>query len=592
MKFKDFAAAVSAILVFSSCAGSLPEKVDFPHYFYRSSTTQEIVSIERSDSVTVFSMKSFFRPADWIAMSGGTHLCAGGKDYALTGAEGIVPDEHLFMDAEGNAEYKLFFEALPDDVSSVDFMEGDFEGAFVFLDIDLTGKDAGLRKKVKPRNRVEPLSLSMTSGQTTVIVAAAELRKRIDFTPSAVPIAPFPAGPSELEPSVDEDGNLVYSFQQFGPAEFCISGTAVDCLTKPGETAYIYPDFSARDKTVDRFGLDEPVDCGLYDCAYGNIMDAAVSKYNLISMSAPYIADPKGPENYMKEIRSAYEEKLEAASTDPALDPVRRHFAELSLKGDVAMLINSAQGIIGLEEYPHFSDEDIEWLKTLNLSDPDIMLTGDMVLDPSYSLQDPRMKDVFVPSEDCFLHEYLEAYPILVKLSRGNLLSEEEMDAVQSLDEPLLKEYLAYLDENLRATLADMPESVRTVPDVPADEVLDAILANYAGKPVMVDIWATWCAPCRAGHKMLEPMKADKYKDVTFVYLTNPSSPKSQWMRMIPEITGEHYYLSNEQMEAVMAGLNSNAVPTYLMVSRDGKKTGPIIGMDSKVILSTLDSIK
>ena len=46
--------------------------------------------------------------------------------------------------------------------------------------------------------------------------------------------------------------------------------------------------------------------------------------------------------------------------------------------------------------------------------------------------------------------------------------------------------------------------------------VLDAILAEHAGRPVVVDIWATWCTPCLAGIKALEPLKTTDYADVGF----------------------------------------------------------------------------
>ena len=54
--------------------------------------------------------------------------------------------------------------------------------------------------------------------------------------------------------------------------------------------------------------------------------------------------------------------------------------------------------------------------------------------------------------------------------------------------------------------------------DVTPENILQTILGNYKGKAVLIDIWATWCVPCRAGHKAMAPMKEQmKGQNVQFV---------------------------------------------------------------------------
>ena len=65
--------------------------------------------------------------------------------------------------------------------------------------------------------------------------------------------------------------------------------------------------------------------------------------------------------------------------------------------------------------------------------------------------------------------------------------------------------------------------------DVAPEDILQTILDKYKGKAVLIDIWATWCGPCRAGHKAMAPMKEQmKGKNVQFVYITPPSSPPTR----------------------------------------------------------------
>ena len=123
--------------------------------------------------------------------------------------------------------------------------------------------------------------------------------------------------------------------------------------------------------------------------------------------------------------------------------------------------------------------------------------------------------------------------------------------------------------------------------DVTPEDILQTILDNYKGKAVLIDMWATWCGPCRAGHKAMAPIKNDlKDKNIQFVYITSPSSPPTTWQEMIKEIDGDHYYLTEEQNHYILNHFESEGIPTYAIYNTKGEQTYKSIGFPG------LDTIK
>ena len=115
--------------------------------------------------------------------------------------------------------------------------------------------------------------------------------------------------------------------------------------------------------------------------------------------------------------------------------------------------------------------------------------------------------------------------------------------------------------------------------DVAPEQILQTILDKYKGKTVLIDIWATWCGPCRMGHQKLAPLKQElKDSNVKFVYITSPTSPLATWQEMIKDIDGEHYYLTKEQYNYVLNHFESDGIPTYAIYDPAGNQTFKNIG--------------
>jgi thiol-disulfide isomerase/thioredoxin len=104
-------------------------------------------------------------------------------------------------------------------------------------------------------------------------------------------------------------------------------------------------------------------------------------------------------------------------------------------------------------------------------------------------------------------------------------------------------------------------------------------LSDLRGRPIVLNIWATWCVPCRQEMPALDRLQAAVDKSLLLVL---PLSLDRQGVPVVKQFYQElglkALGIYVDQSGRASSELNAVGVPTTLLVDRDGREVGRKIG--------------
>ena len=117
-------------------------------------------------------------------------------------------------------------------------------------------------------------------------------------------------------------------------------------------------------------------------------------------------------------------------------------------------------------------------------------------------------------------------------------------------------------------------------------------LDDYAGQVVVVNVWGSWCPPCRAEAPMLAAAARDLAKrDVAFLGIDSRDPSESAARAFVRRFDSPYPSIYDQQGRTLLAfrgTLNPNAIPSTVVIDREGRVAASVLGEISRTTLYDL----
>ena len=148
-----------------------------------------------------------------------------------------------------------------------------------------------------------------------------------------------------------------------------------------------------------------------------------------------------------------------------------------------------------------------------------------------------------------------------------------DIDEMENLYRTYVKDELLKASYEAKKERWDLSRPGRMSPGFRAQDIdgNEYVLADFRGKYVYIDMWATWCGPCKREIPYLKSLE-EKFKDAQITFLSlSVDRDKAAWEKMVREgnLSGVQLYLGTGS--SFQEAYRVESIPRFILLDKEGR---------------------